>query len=312
MIFLTFIACNTDKKIKGEGERGDKSIEIVQDRFIKNGLTVKGHTSAQPEAIGHLFPFGENENKIHWSIAQWGSQNTLSSPSFTLQDDTVIYQNEAKRVYFHPQKDKSILLGLEVYGSKEYVKPRKFDEDWVHLLLEQNFSEPIFLKDVKDLNYKIKSKLLFCENKMEEDYNPEIHTAQITLFITIQNQNTTSSSHGDFFWFGPPLYDYRYKNILEYGAEDLGKEDASKKYILTVPSTELFQTPMHSMDWIAIDKNIYPLIKNAFKKAQKKGYMSNSKWDDLCISSMNIGWEVPGTFDCGILFDTPSLIATFI
>lgn len=308
-MLLTFTACNRDKKIE---DKGDKSIEIIQDRFFKNGISVKGHTSAQPEAIGYIFPFGENEKTTHWSIAQWGSHNTFSSPSFTIQDDTIIYQNEAKRVYFYPQKDKTIRLGLEVYGSKEYEKPRKLEEDWVHLLLEQNFTDPTFLKDVKDLNYKIKSKLLFCDNKMGEDFNPDIHTAQITLFITIQNQNKTSSNHGDFFWFGLPLYDYRYKNILEYGAEDLGKEDASKKFILTVASAELFKKSMHLMNWITIDKNIYPLIENAFKTAQKKGYMINSEWNDLCISSMNIGWEVPGTFDCGILFDTPSLIATLI
>ncbi len=309
IIIFSSSACNIHKEINEIVEIDNKSIEIIEDLFYKNGISVHGYTTAQPEAIGHLFPFSNNKKTPHWLLAQWGSFNTLSSPSFTTHNDTIIYRNEAKRIYFIPQKDKPIRLGLEVYASKEYFKPRQPGEDWVHLLLAQNYTNPVFLKDIINLNYKIKAKLLFCNNKMNKDYDLNHHTAQITLYITIQNQNKESFNNGDFFWFGLPLYDYRYKNIIEYGAEDLGKEDASKKFILTVASSELFQTSMHSMDWITIDKNIYPLIEKAFKSAQDKGYMNNSSWSDLCISSMNIGWEVPGTFDCGILFDTPSFKA---
>ena len=54
---------------------------------------------------------------------------------------------------------------------------------------------------------------------------------------------------------------------------------------------------------------IYPFIKNAFETCKKNGYMDGSHFNDLAISSMNVGWEVPGTFDCGILFECPSLTA---
>lgn len=307
LIFLSSSACNINKEINDRVEKDNKSIEIIEDHFFKDGISVHGYTTAQSEAIGYLYPFGDNKKTPHWLLAQWGSFNTLSSPSFTTQNDTIIYQNKAKRIYFIPQKDKPIRLGLEVYASREYNNPRQPDEDWVHLLFAQNYTNPLLLKDIQNLNYKINAKLLFCNNKMDKDYDLNHHTAQITLYITIQNQNKESSNVGDFFWFGLPLYDYRYKNIEEYGAEDLGKEDASKKFILTVASAELFQTSMHFLDWITIDKDIYSLLENAFKSAQDKGYMKNCSWNDLCISSMNIGWEVPGTFDCGILFDTPSL-----
>ena len=302
---------NCQKKVFDEtdNEKDDKITQIIQDQSFKNGLSVRGYTTSQPEAIGYLFPFGENNNTPVWSVAQWGSRKILSNPSFTTQNDTIIYQNEAKRIYFHSENNDRIRLGLEVNASKEYLKPRQSGEDWVHLLLEQNFTDPVFLNDIQSLNYNINAKLLYSDNKMNEDYNPDLHTAQITLYITIQNKNTKSLHESDFFWFGLPLYDYRYKHIPEYAAEDLGKEDASKKFIYTVASSQLFQNSMHSKEWITIDKNIYPLIQNAFKTAQNKGYLKNCKWEDLCISTMNIGWEVPGTFDCGIIFDAPSLNA---
>lgn len=310
LLIITSIQ-NCQKKIFGESdnEENEKITQIVQDQLFKNGLSVRGHTTSQPEATGYLFPFGNNENTPVWSVAQWGSRNTLSNLSFTTQDDTIIYQNEAKRLYFHSENNGRIRLGLEVNASKEYLKPRQFGEDWVHLLLEQSFVDPIYLNDIEILSYNINAKLLFCDDKMNEDYNPDLHTAQITLFITIQNKNKNSPNEDDFFWFGLPLYDYRYKHIPEYAAEDLGKDDASRKFIYTVASSQLFQNSMHSMEWISIDEDIYPLIKNAFITAQSKGYMKNCAWDDLCITTMNVGWEVPGTFDCGILFDTPSLTA---
>ena len=315
LLFLSFLIItsiqNLQNKIFGEtdNDNNEKITQIVQDQTFKNGLSVRGHTTSHPEAIGYLFPFAKNKNIPVWSLAQWGSSKTLSNTSSTTQNDTVIYQNEAKRLYFYPENNGNIRIGLEVNASKEYLKPRQLGEDWIHLLLEQNFTNPVFLNDIESLNYYIRAKLLFCDNKMNEDYNPDLHTAQITLFVTIQSKNNKSINEGDFFWFGLPLYDYRYKNIPEYAAEDLGKEDASRKFIYTVAGSQLFQNSMHSMEWITIDKNIYPLIKNAFKTAQNNGYMKNCTWEDLCISSMNIGWEVPGTFDCGLIFDTPSLIA---
>lgn len=201
-------------------------------------------------------------------------------------------------------------IGLEVFASKEYPVPRKPGEDWVHLLLEQNFTKLILLKTIQSIEYKIKAKLLFCNNRMGEEYRPDLHTAQITLFLTVQNRVKDSPQYGDFFWFGLPLYDFRYEKIAEYGAQDLGKEDASKKFISTVASDELFHGSIHSMDWITIDKNILPLIKRSFETAQSRGYMKDSRWEDLCISSMNLGWEVPGTFDCGIIFECPSFMVT--
>ena len=104
----------------------------------------------------------------------------------------------------------------------------------MHLLLERNFTEAPFLKDVEKLTYAIKSKLLFCENKTGEEYTPGLPTAQVTLFLTIQNRNEQSTAYGDFFWFGLPLYDYRYEDIPEYAAQDLGKEDATRKFIYTI------------------------------------------------------------------------------
>lgn len=292
--------------------QSSSSVQIVKDRTFELGLLIRGHTSALPAPIGNIYPYGKysGEDPI-WLVAQWGSKNIFSSPYPVTSNDTIIYENRAKRLYFIADENGKKKVGLEVRASKEYTAPRKEGEEWTHLLIEQGFTDKVMLKDLSCLRYNMGARLLFCENRMNGEFNGQLHTAQITLFITIQNSNDESLNYVDFFWFGLPLYDYRYEEIPEYAAEDLGKEDATRKFIYTVASSQLFSKSMHSMEEIIIDKDIYPLIENAFKTAQEKGYMKNCSWDDLSITSLNVGWEVPGTFDCGILIDTPSLVATF-
>lgn len=300
------------------GCKGNSSMEIINDRSFDNGIHLRGNSSSYPEPIATIFPWSgtrweipaREKTKPEWAIAQWGSNHVMKDIAPRIAGDTTFYQNEAKRMYFIKNKEtKNTLIGLEVFASKEYPAPREDGEDWVHLLLERNFTEAPFLKDVEKLTYAIKSRLLFCENKTGEEYTPGLHTAQVTLFLTIQNRNEQSTAYGDFFWFGLPLYDYRYEDIPEYAAQDLGKEDATRKFIYTVAASQIFDTSMHHFGWITVQEDIYPFIKNAFETCKKNGYMDGSHFNDLAISSMNVGWEVPGTFDCGILFECPSLTA---
>lgn len=307
---LFIFGCKNEVSRENEEKVEESTFEFIQDRAFKNGITIRGDNSAHPEAIGYFYPFEKSEKEPHWALAQWGTREVMNNIEPTSRNDTIIYQGEAKRLFFYPREGKDIQIGLEIFGSREYPSPRKLGDDWVHLLIEQSFSKLILLKTIESINYKIKTKLLFCDNRMGDAFNSDIHTAQVTLFLTVQNRIKDSPQYGDFFWFGLPLYDYRHEKIAEYGAQDLGKDDASKKFISTVASDELFPGSMHSMNWVSIEKDIYPLIKKSFKTAQSRGYMKDSRWEDLCISSMNLGWEVPGTFDCGIIFECPSFMVT--
>lgn len=307
ILFISLLATTCKEKEKTEVSSGD--IEIITDRAFENGILVQGAFSSHPEPITTIYPFERHDNTANWYLPQWGSIHLLENDKKTTHNDTVIFANEAKKISFYKTKELSSIIGLEVFASKEYSAPRELNQDWVHLLLEQKHTDFLHLKDISRLQYTIKAKLLYCDNKMGENFNSDLHTAQITQFFTVQNRNENSALFGDFFWFGLPLYDYRYKNIKEYAAEDLGKDDASKKFIFSVAGEELFHGSMHDYQWISIDKDILPLVKKAFLAAQERGYMQGTDFEEVCITSMNIGWEVPGTFDCGILFETPKLEA---
>jgi hypothetical protein len=291
--------------------KGQKEVQIFQDTDLLNGIGVAGLTTLAPQNQDTITPFGTGTGKPLWRIAQWGSNFYLTEVQPQHKGDTVIYSNQGKKLGFLKEKDATSVF-LYVYGSREYSEPRKNNEAWPHLLIEQNLEMPIKISQLSNIQYQISAKLLFVDMKMtEQQFDPNLHTCQVTLFLTVQNHNRESEFYGDYFWFGLPLYDVRNRYIAEYAAQDAGKDDATKKFILSVAGSKLFEGSMHDKQWISISKDIYPLIVDAFRQTQEKGYMKESRFEDLAIGSMNVGWEVPGTFDCGIQLKGFSMIGIY-
>jgi hypothetical protein len=49
--------------------------------------------------------------------------------------------------------------------------------------------------------------------------------------------------------------------------------------------------------WVAVEKDLLPYIKSGLACAVERGYLSSPNLRDYAVANMNIGWEVPGTFD---------------
>ncbi len=43
-------------------------------------------------------------------------------------------------------------------------------------------------------------------------------------------------------------------------------------------------------------------MKEAVRDAQAKGYLRDSRAEDIVLENTNLGWEVTGTFDVGLTF----------
>ncbi len=285
-----------------------KTVSIISDNNFSNGLYLIFPNSATPFPIDTLYPFGKTNVSPSWNIMQWATRFDLKGIRPLIKNDTVIYQNEGKKLSFL-KTDQTTLVGLEVAGSKEYTAPRKDKESWVHLLLEQKFKNKVVIKSIKKLVYTIDARLLYAENKMGVSFDKRLHTAQISLYLSVENVNKQSAGYGDYFWFGLPLYDYRYRDFLQYAAQDLGKADATKKFIFTVAGKELFNGSLQDKQWISINKDVYPQMIAGFGIAKERGFLCNTTLSDLAIVNANLGWEVTGTFDCGIQFKNLILTA---
>jgi hypothetical protein len=46
--------------------------------------------------------------------------------------------------------------------------------------------------------------------------------------------------------------------------------------------------------------NLLPHIRNGLLEAVKRGYLKSSDPHDYAVANMNLGWEIPGTFDTAV------------
>lgn len=307
-IFL-LIAC-ADLAVEGSGMDHAipvDTISMIGDPSFQFGLVLKRADKPSP---GVIYPFGRShKHEPIWELAEWGSQFELSEEDRVATDGVTSYANPGKTISFD-RMDSTDAVTMDVFTSKEYDAPRVQNQAWPHLLIEQSFEEKFRIKDLDGLILHFTGRLTKSAMKMNEaEFDPGLHTAQFQLFITVQNRNINSEHYGDFLWFGIPFYDYRHQEMEVYAAQDVGKGDATGKFIYSAASRDFMEGTFYDQHWITIEKDILPLIVHALEVAKERGYLVGSALEDFRLSGMNMGWEVPGTFDVGFEFKGFDLLA---
>lgn len=284
------------------------SISILNDLYLKNGVAMRGTNTDAQIMDKFIYPFGNQKEQSSWTVAEWGSKYLLSGERVESKNGEIIYANKGKRLGFL-RTPNGMQVRMEVIAEHEYDKPREEGTYWPHLLLEQAFMPKQKITQMKGLLVKFNVKLLFSELKMSRDLLiPGLHSAQFQLFITLQDKNPGSKGSGDFLWFGIPLYDFRYQDVPAYTAEDIGKDDASGKYIYMLPSIDVLNGTLHDKNWCNVNYDILPDLYRAFEMAQKKGYLRHSNVEDLTVTSLNIGWENTATINSGVMIENLNVL----
>ena len=135
---------------------------------------------------------------------------------------------------------------------------------------------------------------------VDEPLDPGLHTAHVTAFWTIHNRNPGSPDYRDMIWFGIPLYDARHPIPPGHQALDVGKDDATGKFICTLEGSRFHREPTGNGAWHTIDHDLLPLIQEALAASQAHGHLMQTRFEDLAATSFNCGWEVPGPYHCAI------------
>lgn len=281
----------------------DSTISLLTDTGFGKGISLRGNNTASPNTSSRLTPFGGEIGSPVWDIAEWSSKFLISQSDLIIgTDGSRMYQNEGKIISFK-KVDYTVDIRLGVIASSEYERPRKNGEPWPHLLLEQEFVSPVRLN-------RLKKFILHFEGKLNRGvlttspnlFNPDLHTAQFQLYLTIQDLNTLSPGYGDFLWFGVPFYDYRYRVIQPYANKDFNDGAGGGKFIYSVGSSLYGDKSFQDKERITIDVDLKPTMTDAFNTARQRGYLQNSLLDNMKIAGMNLGWEVPGMIDCDFEF----------
>lgn len=301
----------------------DEPLELLLDPTFKNGFTCKpssGHRNTdgwQPEDKYMLdvdVQYGTPSSGPAWTLSQHGDVYSLNDKYNKIAggvptdngDGSYTMSDESKTVIANPSAGS---LYLELNTSKEYARDRKNQEEWCHILLDTGFKETVSLVDLESCELTIDLDLKKFENHMYGTVNPDVHAAQFLMYIVVKSIGGTTQ--GNWFWFGIPFFDNRYPTGLpEGGLVDAGGAGATGKYIYQTPTNSFLPGGLQLNEKASIDFDIVDAIGQGLVYAQNHGQMLGATVDDLQFSYMNIGWEVPGTYDVGVEISNFSIKAT--
>lgn len=284
------------------------SDQLFRDRHFREGFNLSNVTPS--EGVTDVLGFGVRDTTPQWRLAQWGTRHSLAGarphrlrpgtiPS--LPGRSTEYANAGKRIVRAPNGG----LWLEVAAENEYEHPRREGEAWPHLLIEQGWgAQEHHLAELRKLTFTLDVRIDRMINHMSpDDYDPEkLHAAQVTAYFTLVNTVEDSTGFGEMVWFGVPIVDNRHEIPPGWQAEDVGQPSASHQFINTVAGTEFWSASIKDGAWHSLRADLIPYMSDAYQTARDRGYLTETDYDDLHITSFNLGWEVPGTFNAAFQF----------
>lgn len=283
---------------------GASEAEIIRDNSFRQGFILWDSKPGKHIKYGEVHGVQTNSVPV-WGLSQWSSRLPIEPVVRTTTEGCLALSNAAKSIMVQsPWAD----LTLAANSAVEYGPgSRKAGEPWVHLLVEQEFDKPPFLHNLAAAKFHLEARLLKANNLHRGDYDPGVHAAQFQVFFTVQNRNRQSAGHGDLLWFGIPIFDNRHQHPPEFKSKDFG---GTEKFIFTPAATTFTPATAHDGEWVVIDRDLLPLMREALELAWAKGFLSGStNVADYAIGGMNMGWELPGMFDVAIETRKLSLIA---
>ncbi len=240
--------------------------------------------------------FGSGAAAPAWQMCQWWSRHDLAGTRPERSGDAVRYANAGKTV--ERRDDGTLTLGIT--ASAEYEAPRRDGGQWPHLLIQQDFDPAPSVGAMDSLTLSMELRLVGCANRMAEGtYDPALHTAQAPFYLHLRNANPASADYGSALWVGIPTFDYRYERLAD--AETVHWDKGTATYIYTVPPRSVWgDISFHDRKVHAVCRDILPAVKRALEAMRERGELTRSTADDMTVTGMNFGWEVPGTFDAAL------------
>lgn len=272
--------------------------QLITDPMFSRGFNLLGIRSIETGTqVLDILNYGNSTAAPPaWRLAQWGTRHSLKGAKLeSTRPGEYRYANPGKAVTIDTQTGE---LVLAAFASNEYDSPRVPNQEWPHLLIEQYFHHRPLISELQELRMQLKVTLSqFTDQMTSETFDPTLHAAQLQLYLMVQNCDTSSTSHGDYFWFGMALFDNREAVPKEAWHKDGGKQDTTHKFIYIMPSRTFLLRGLIDGIRASVDVDVLPYIIKARQLARAEGFLTGTADEQLAVTSMNLGWELPGTFD---------------
>ncbi|GBG10184.1 hypothetical protein PAT3040_04902 [Paenibacillus agaridevorans] len=231
-----------------------------------------------------------------WNFSQWNSRSDLASIAGVRAGSRYLYSNAYKTVAL----DDDGTLELSVDAGLEYDEPRDSVSDpWLHLYLEQRIGSPRSLSLNHDLNVRFDTRITEMQSLMNPvDYNPAYHAAMAVVYLILND----SGGSGDFINFGIPIFDSRYTYVPASWHIDSGFHPSGDTHqlIYTLGASSIYNEPTGNGNWQSVDLDLKASILDALTVAKNNGFLTDVAYEELELSAVYIGWEVPGIYKAGM------------
>lgn len=286
---------------------GAADLELLQDRHFRRGFTVSAPAPGRHVLAGVFRPDPQRPEPV-WRICQWSSRYPFTD--FTARpaaDGSFTLGNAAKSVRIGRPGTPAGDLTLSLNGWLEYPdRPRRLGEPWVHLLVEQYLDREAWLPGLCALRVHFRARVDKCRLNPAMPYDPQIHAAQITAFIYIQNRNQSSAGYGDEYFFGVQVFDNRQHMPPLFVAGDPG----TGKLMVCPPASAWSTAAVRDGGWVTFHGDILPEVLKGLQAAWEHGFLKDSRnLADYRPAGICVGWEVPGVFDVSCQIRDLSLVA---
>lgn len=263
--------------------------ELLRDPGFRDGFRVIAPTAGTRVVLGRLTA-DSGEKSPAWDLDQWHSRFPFTNPPAVRSGAQLSFSNAAKWVVI---SNGTLTLGVDSRVEYTNTLRRSPVEPWVHLLAEQAITNCPSVRDLTTLRLRCVARLTATETFRPPGYTPDLHAAQFQLVFTLGNTRRESPGYGDFLWFVVPLYDDRHAQPPRYVSRDFA--DPSAKLIFN-PGTDAFTAQrLRDGAWVTVERDLRPLLVEALAEAWRLGYLGASRDPaDYRLTTMNLGWEVPG------------------
>lgn len=304
-------------------EEGNYVYELFLDPKFETGFSVGAAgrgVDSYPLDYNMLLPGSETYN---WLCSQWGCKygfgdsygNALITGHEPYEVECIDgeYQFEcydAAGKLSHALRVNPTIgkLTMDMNASVEYeedgvIVPRtNGNEYWCHILLSQGFVQQPLVQNLKKLVLTADVTINKCTDMHPAGtYNPNMHAAQFLMYLVVKSTKDT-----EYMWFGIPFFDNRYPFMEEHTQID-GVEN---KFLYQVPASAFAPDGSMPGTTMNIELDLIPYFERALTLAQTQYDRFNSSTaDDLYVSGMNVGWELPGVFDVSASIQNYSLKA---
>ena len=274
------------------GASTPKPVELLRDSRFKLGVVALDPQPGDRRELGVL-PGPEAAGRPAWWLAQWSSQYPLKPAAGASSE--LLWTNVARHLMFFPREATGGDLELGVDSRPEYGGAARTNshQPWPHLLVEQEVTRCPPLTMIGQVRFSLEARLVEAERIEAPGYSPALHAAQFQFVLTLGNRNRDSKGFGDFLWFVVPMYDDRHPTPPVYVAADFA--DPSAKLIYNPGAAVFSRESMHGRGWVRFQADLRPHLLDALRTAWSKGYLPGSQDPaDYRVTSVNLGWEVPG------------------